>query len=259
MSPFLVAVLAVTGTIFVWGLVSARSAWRVLVGWTRSDPQASEPGAFAYGVARVLCAVGMVGVLAVLAQWVIPRLEPPLVAQAPRPAIAEELWGIPAPVLVDRAFTVTGVAPKGLVDQRLTGYQVVDPAALSPGYLFLLPALRGEGLAAEPGFLGGIHAPGTTALDTANLVVSIRIDILCIPQQVVVSESSTVVHVAVFVGQQRPESGLNDANLAKCIANPSLARTTSYLIPIDLGSPLGDRRVEGLDGAAVPGVDVPTG
>ena len=201
MHPFLIAVMAVTSILFVWGLLSPRSQWQLLVGWTRSNPRESEPGGGAYGVARLLSLVGILGVIAIVAVWAVPRMERPLITVSPPQALVERLWGVPAPVVADRVITPLGSAPDGLVSQRLSGYQLVDSTARTPGYLFTLTAVRGEGLGSEQGFLGGVPAPGTTALDGADFVVGVRVDILCIPQQLVVTQSTTAVQVGVFVGQ----------------------------------------------------------
>ena len=61
-------------------------------------------------------------------------------------------------------------------------------------------------------------------------------------------EGEDVVKVAVYYGQPNPSDGSNAVNLAKCKTKPAADEATSVLVPIDLATTLGDRKVVTFDG-----------
>ena len=117
--------------------------------------------------------------------------------------------------------------------------------------------IRGAGQATEAGFIGVKPIPGTVALDTADLVVQVRGDDRCIPQQMVVVGVEGGVQVGAFFGQANPPDGSNAENVANCDPNPPIARSRSYLIPIDLVTPLDGRELQSLDGTPIPLTPLP--
>ena len=246
---WLVGALAV---IFLWGLVSPRSQWYALVGWTRDDPRRSEPGSGAYTVARFLSLVGLVVVGSILAGWAVANIRIPEPQVATRSeTIAQRIWGVPRPLIVDRVFLPSATVPVDLVSQNVTGYQLIDPAERSPRYLFDGAKLRSSGIAAQPGFLGVEPREGTVALETADLIVHVRGDDRCIPQRVVTVSVEGALQIGVFFGQPKPADGSNAANVSNCDPGPPRARTKAYLIPVDFDAPLGDRILQRLDGSPI--------
>lgn len=240
----------------VWGFISPRGQWRVLVGWSRREPSANEPGAGVVAVQRIVAGAGIV-VLVVSGWSMYTSYLDSLPAPAAPPGPVEKMWGSPAPVVVNRVFTPLQAPPAGLVEQAIVGYQPVNGASRDPQYLFSLDRLTVKNANQGIGYLGHDPQPGLSALDTADLVVEVRGDRACIPQKVVVEEDNEVVRVAVYYGQPNPSDGSNAINLAHCKAKPSAAKIRPVLIPIDLADYLGKRTVVTFDGAKkIPAVKV---
>ncbi|GAB3139493.1 hypothetical protein [Marisediminicola antarctica] len=248
MNTFLISVSGVLGLFFFWGLVSPRSQWHVLVGWTRADPRSSEPGSAAYATTRFVSLLGLLSVLAIAVSWGVGVIsfDEDGDEAVRQPSVAERVWGSPRPYIVDRVFTPLAAPPEGLVEQQVTGYQRVRGYERSPNYLFAAGKIRAAGLATEPGFLGVVPLPGTVALGMADLVVHVRGDSRCIPQQVVVTPVDDAVQVGVFFGLPNPADGSNADNLGECDPAPAASDTRGFIIPIDLVEPLGDRVVQTL-------------
>lgn len=256
MRVVLLSLAGILGALFLWGLVSPRSQWYALVGWTRSDPRETEPGPGAYGVSRI---VSLVGLLALLAMAGV-SLGGEIVWQRPQQeraaTQAERVWGEPRSFVVDRVFTPAAAPPAGLVEQGITGFQTVDGEAGTPEYLFEAGKIRAAGLAAQPGFLGVEPLPDRVALDTADLVVHVRGDDRCIPQRVVVVPVEGAVQVGVFFGRPVPAEG-DALQVGDCDAEPDASRTRGFLIPIDLAQPLGDRALQSLQATPIELVPPP--
>lgn len=272
---WLVSGLAV---VFLWGLVAPRSQWYAFVGWTRADPRATEPGSGAYAVARVLSLVGLIAMGSVLADGVVSRMQFSERAALTKPEIlAEKVWGMPVPLVVDRVFLPSSGVPQDLVARPLSGYQLVMPGDRTPGYLFSIGRLRSSGVAAAPGFLGVQPLPGRTALDIADVVVHVSSDARCIPRRVVAVPAEGAIKIGVFFGEPDPAAasqppgsepagpkpagsqpaGSQPAAVSDCDPGSSLGNTRSYLIPIDFDSPLGATVLQGLDGTPIPLVPAP--
>ena len=257
MTLLLISVSGILGLFFLWGLISPRSQWYLFVGWTRSDPRASEPGSVAYGVGRFLSLVGLLSLLTIAVSAGVGAIDFDGNQPERRISQAERVWGSPTPYVVDRVFTPLGAPPEGLVEQAITGYQTVNGPSRSPEYLFNAGKIRQAGLATQPGFIGVIPLPGMVALDTADVVVHVRGDDRCIPQQVVAVGVEGGVQLGVFFGQPNPDDGSNADQLGNCDPGPPIARSKSYLIPVDLTSPLGDRTVQSLTGEVIHAVPLP--
>jgi hypothetical protein len=229
-------------------LLAPRSQWRVLVSWTYRDPHADEPTMFAYGLYRVVAALGIAAMVVsgVLVDQVRRENapEPP-----PPPTAIERMWGVAEPVVVDRVFEPLATAPAGLVDQPILGYQVVDGKHRQPPYLFSLPRFSLDAATTENGLLGEAPPTGLLALDTAQLVVEVAGDPTCFPQGVVVLESGSTVRVGVYYGRA-PVAGGDVAEVPDCITGASAAAVTT-LIPIRLETGLGERVVETVAGDPV--------
>lgn len=257
MNTFLISVAGVLGLFFLWGVVSPRSQWHVLVGWTRTDPRTTEPGFAAYATSRFVSLLGLLTVLAIAVSWGVGAIAFDEDESVRQPTVAERVWGSPRPYVVDRVFTPLTAPPEGLVEQQVTGYQRVIGFEQSPSYLFATGKIRAAGLATQPGFLGVVPLPGTVALGTADLVVHVRGDDRCIPHQVVVTPVDGAVQVGVFFGQPNPADGSNAENVADCDPAPAASDTRGFLIPIDLVDPLGDRVVQSLEGEPLALVPLP--
>lgn len=257
MNFVLVSLAGVLGLLFLWGLISPRSQWYALVGWTRSNPRETEPGGVAYGVSRFVSLVGLLALTAIgvssLAGSI--RFEQPGPGRVP--SVAERVWGPPRSFVVDRVFTPLQAPPADLIEQAVDGYQVVDAPGMTPRYLFDAGKLRRAGPAALPGFLGVEPLPGAVALDTADIVVHVLGDDRCIPQAVVTIAVDGAVQVGVFFGQPPAGDGSNAADVANCDPGPPIGRTKGYLIPIDLDVPLGDRMLQSLTSVEIPKVPSP--
>jgi len=256
-NTFLISVAGVLGLFFLWGLVSPRSQWHVLVGWTRTDPHATEPGSAAYATSRFVSLLGLLTVLAIAVSWAVGAIRFDQDESVRQPTVAERVWGSPRPYVVDRVFSPLAAPPEGLVEQQVTGYQKVIGFEGSPSYLFDTGKVRAAGLATQPGFLGVAPLPGTVALEMADLVVHVRGGNRCIPQQVVVVPVDGAVQVGVLFGQPNLADGSYAENLGDCEPAPDASATRGFLIPIDLVEPLGDRVVQSLAGEPVTLVPLP--
>ncbi|WP_165063906.1 hypothetical protein [Marisediminicola senii] len=243
--------------VFVWGLISPRTQWMVLVGWTRSDFRASEPGRAVYNASRFVSLVGVLTILAMVLAWAVGGLTFGGPQSSRPPSVAERVWGEPRAYVVDRVFSAVGEPPAGLVDQRVSGYQFVQADLRSPAYLWETGAIRAAGQAAQPGFIGVQPIPESVALDTADIVVHVRADERCIPQQVMLRGVEGAVQVGVFFGQPIPADGIPTDASDDCAQEPEESAARAYLIPIDLTEPLGDRSVQTLDGTPVALVPAP--
>jgi hypothetical protein len=160
-----------------------------------------------------------------------------------------QLWGTPDPVVVNRVISPVTEVPSGLVPVPVNRFQVIDGAHRDPAYLFNLGTFEPPNPKKGDGYIGSDPSVGLTALDTANLVVQVRVDKRCIPRQVLVVQSSSTVVIAVYYG--RPAGTVvKTADLAtQC--NAPASGSVSTLIPIHLSAPVGTRAVVGLDGVPI--------
>lgn len=239
------------GGLFLWGLLSPRSQWNVLVAWTRSDPRATEPGATSYATARFISFIGLMALLAVAAGWGVGAIRTRLPTTAAHsPSTVERIWGAPQPVVVDRVFTSLSLPPSGLWSEVVRGYQNIDLESRRPVYLFNAVAVRNTGPASQAGFLGVEPIATAVALDTADFVVHVVADARCIPEQVVVATVDGAVQIGVYFANPRGsiDSGTADA----CEPDPPTERSAGYLVPVDLPEPLGERELHTLDGNPIP-------
>jgi hypothetical protein len=248
-TALLLIVLVSIGLVLLWGLVSPRSQWLVLMSWSYRDHRADEPSGSAYLVYRLVAALGIATMITsgLLTYQVHLNNQP--VDPTP-PTAVELMWGSPDPVVVNRVIDSAPKAPKGLVVQPILGYQVLDGQTRQPPYLFGLDPFSMETATTANGYIGTDPAPGLTALDTARLVVFVRGDPLCFPHAAIVKETAEAVSVAIYYGQADPENGSNTENLAQCETRASGANI-STLIPLQLTSPLKDRTVLTLGGEAI--------
>ena len=253
---FVLGVVAVTlAGLFLWGLVSPRSQWRVLVGWAVSDPYTHEPGGSGYGVRRLLSALGLAGLAVAVAVGASPQISASFSADAAPRTPVEVMWGDPGPHLVPRVvYGVPTLTPE-FVAMPVLAYQSLERADDGlPGYLLTLENFRMLGRSDIPGMIGSAPAPGLSPFTSASLVVNVRGPLLCIPRQAIVVETETAVQIGIFYGlPDRPDGAPLD-HAGGCPAGDPL--TASVLIPIGLSAPLGDRDVQLLDGTPVPGVAV---
>lgn len=248
MQPFLVVIASGLAILTVWGFISPRGQWRVLASWSRREPYANEPSAGLVAVQRFVAGAGILAMVlagcSIYGNYLASQSKPP-----PPPGPVERMWGSPAPEVINRVFDALSAVPAGLVAQPVLRYQRVDGAFRTPGYLFTLDHYWVKDADKGIGYLGHAPNPGFAALDSADLVVELRGDSNCIPQQVLVQESEDVVRVAVYYGQPNPSDGSNAAHLDECVITPPVSGSASVLVPVDLQAPLGKRAVESLDGS----------
>lgn len=236
---------------FLWGLFSPRSQWKVLAAWSYRKPQADEPRAFAFAVHRVISGLGVVFFGAIgatgLAQY-ISELPP---RPAPLSAL-QQMWGVaPEPQVVNRVVNLQGVVPTDLVEITVDGYQLVENETHSPRYLHLLQRFEPSDLA-RSGIVGVAPAQNFPALDSAELVVNVRTWGDCIPREAVVIETETEIQIAFYAGMPNRQDGIVPDHLS--CDRPAFVQN-SLLVPINLGAPVEGRTVQTLDGDPIPLVE----
>jgi len=244
-------VIASVVLLFLWGLFSPRSQWKVLAAWSYRNPQADEPSSFAFGLHRVISGLGVIFFTAIGAagtvQYIseLPPARPPLTA-------VQQMWGIaPEPQVVNRVVGSQSVVPTGLVEVPVTGYQLVDNEDHRPRYLHLLQRFE-PGDVARSGIVGVQPAEDFPALDSAELVVNVRTWGECIPRNAVVIETETTVQIGFYVGMPDRVDGMPVNHLA--CDRPAFVQN-SLLVPINLGAPIEGRQVQSLDGSPIRLVD----
>lgn len=244
--PLFIVIASGLAILTVWGFISPRGQWRVLAGWSRRRPHADEPSAGLIALHRLVAGAGIAAMVlagcSLYGGYLAAQPKPP-----PPPGAVERMWGTPAPQVIDRVFEALSTVPVGLVAQPMLGYQAMDGNSRTPGYLFTLDRYRVQDADKGIGYLGHAPDPGFTALDSADLVVQVRGDKDCIPQQVVVQEDDDTVRIGVYYGQPNPSDGSNAAHLGDCPPKPSKSGSASVLVPVDLNAPLGNRTVERFD------------
>lgn len=232
---------------FLWGLVSPRSQWKVLAAWSYRKPQADEPSAFAFAVHRVISGLGIVFFGAVgangLAQYIAELPPPP----APQSAV-QQMWGTaPEPQVVNRVVSPQDAVPTGLVEITVDGYQLVENESHSPRYLHLLPRFEPADLV-RSGIVGVAPAKNFPALDSAELVVNVRTWGNCIPRQAVVIETETEIQIGFYAGVPNRQ---DDVPLDHLSCDRPAFVQNSLLIPINLGAPVEGRKVQTFDGKPI--------
>ena len=250
------------GIFLLWGLLAPRSQWRALAAWTVSNPHANEPGGSSYGWRRLLSGLGVLGLAVVGALAATPGLLAALPQDERIVSPVQEMWGSPAPQVVDRLVYGSATPPAGLVEFPVLGYQDLDELDVLPPYLLDLTGYALLGDTSPAGYIGSSPGEGYSALGPADLVVEVRGPVLCIPRQAVVVETETTVTIAVYYGLPDPAVSADpDApappapdHAAGCKVDDSV--TGSVLIPIILASNLGDRTVVTLDGSDIRKVEL---
>jgi hypothetical protein len=244
---FWAVVIASVVLLFLWGLFSPRSQWKVLAAWSYRNPQADEPSSFAFGLHRLISGLGVVFFGAIGAATIVQYVSelPP-----PRPPLTslQQMWGLaPEPQVVNRVVGLQPTVPTGLVDAPVDGYQLVDNEAHRPRYLHLLQRFQ-PGDIDRSGIVGLKPAEDFPALDSAELVVNVRTWGDCIPRAAVVIESDTAIQVGFYVGMPNRLDDVPVDHLA--CDRPALVQN-SLLVPINLGGPVEGRQVQTLDGTPI--------
>lgn len=248
----LVVVLGGLTILTLWGFAAPRSQWRVLTGWSHRDSTGDEPGAVIVGIHRLVAGIALAG-LAVSGATVVSGLFDTSGRSSAR-AITDPvrlLWGTPDPTVVDRVFVPVTVAPAGLMREPALRFQTVSAKTRSPDYLFSLGTYARPHASATDGYLGAYPSVGMSALDTADVVVQVRADTRCTPQQVLVVESGTSIVIAVYYGRPVGESLDAKALAVPCTPQVSGTRSSSVLIPIDLAAAVGKRAMLNLEGMPI--------
>ncbi|MCC6270836.1 MAG: hypothetical protein IT190_06130 [Microbacteriaceae bacterium] len=253
MATLTLIVLVSLGIVFLWGLLSPRSQWRVLVSWSYRDPYRNEPTGIVYGLYRVIAVIGIASM--VVSGVLVYRVQLENEPKPPVPPTAVELmWGSPEPVVVNRVLQPVKTPPTGLVDQPILGYQGMVGKTRQPPYLFSLAHFDIPEAITDNGLIGTDPSVGLVALDTAGLVVRVAGDPQCFPHAAVVKETDDTVTIGIYYGRAKP-TGSNVGNVDQCQVLAS-ALNVSTIIPIPLVEPLGDRAVRTLDGSPIRRVDL---
>lgn len=252
----LVIVLGGLTILTFWGFLAPRSQWRMLTGWSHRESTGGEPGAVIVGIHRLVAGIALVG-LAVGGLSMVSGLFDPT-AHAGVRVITDPvrvIWGSPDPSVVNRVFVPVNTAPAGLVREPTLRFQAVSAKHRSPGYLFSLADYARPHASRTDGYLGADPTIGLSALDTADIVVQVRADSRCTPQQVLVVESGTTIVIAVYYGRPAGEPLDTKALAAPC--NPKAAddKASSVLIPIALGAAVAQRAVLTLEGTPISQAD----
>lgn len=247
---FLVFAAALLGALFLWGLFWPRSQWHVLASWIRRNPDASEPGAIAYAFHRILCGLG-VGTYATVAIVAGVNYVESLPAPEPPQTALQQMWGpAPRPIVVDRVITSAAAPDPRLGTLSLLGYQRVDNVAHTPRYLAFLESYQPPG---DPEtFIGKAPSARFSALDSAELVVNVRVKAQCAPVEAIVVETAEVVQVSVAAAVVAPV-GTSPADPGFCAGGSTVG--PSLLIPLNLAEPVGEREVQLLDGTPLREVE----
>ncbi|MCW4386448.1 hypothetical protein OH146_11760 [Salinibacterium sp. SYSU T00001] len=249
---FVVFAVALLAVVFVWGLFWPRSQWQVLAAWLRRNPDASEPSATAYAFHRILSGLGVATFLTVGVALAITYINSLPAPEPPKTAL-QQMWGAaPRPVVVDRVVRSVGEADPSFAEQAILGYQLVDNVAHTPRYLVYLDNYNPPG--SDSPLIGAPPSEGFAALDSAELVVNVRVKAQCTPLQAVVVESEEAVQVAIYSAISSPVGAPAVANHEFCEGGSTVG--PSLLIPLDLAQPVGEREVQLLDGTAVREVEV---
>lgn len=245
----LIAILVALAVLTVWGAIAPRGQWRVLAGWTRRQPYASEPGPISVGVHRIVAILATIGLA--IGGLVLWQQHEDSLPKPPKPLTAlQQMWGAPDPLVVDRVVDSVSALPSNLVAQPILRYQLVDSSRRAPNYLFDLQDWTPK--SGLTGVVGAQPSPGLSALDTAAIVVQVRGDSRCIPRAVYATEDATTVIIAVFYG--RPDAALSGSTpvaLNDCTPATTVAKSISVLIPIRLQEAIGKRIVHNFDGSAI--------
>lgn len=253
----LVVVLGGLTLLTLWGFVAPRSQWRVLTGWSHRDSSGDEPGAVIIGIHRLVAAIALTS-LALGGASVVGGLIDAS-GRAGERTITDPvrlMWGTPDPSVVNRVFVPVTVPPPGLIREPVLRYQAVIPKTRSPGYLFGLDKYSRPRPSATDGYIGAAPAVGLTALDSADIVVQVRADSRCTPQQVLVVESGTSIVIAAYFGRPAGESLDAKALAVPCTPQATGDKSSSVLIPIDLAGPVAKRAVLSLEGKPIPKADL---
>lgn len=249
MTTLIFVVLVSLGLVFLWGLFAPRSQWRVLASWSYRDEYRDEPTRFSFLLYQIIAVIGIASM--VVSGVLVYRVQLANEPVPPSPlTTAQELWGNPVPVVVNRVVTSVDSVPSNLVDQPILAYQKMSGKTRQPPYLFGLKLFSMWQATDDNGLVGADPGPGFTALDTANLVVEVAGDPKCFPHAVVVKETESSVSVGVYYGQLNPKDGSNAEHVGECNVLAS-ALNVPTLIPIPLSGPLGDRPVLTLDGEPI--------
>jgi hypothetical protein len=237
--------------LFLWGLISPRSQWKVLAAWSYRKPQADEPSAFAFAMHRVISGLGVVFFGAIGATGLVQYISE-LPPAPPALSALQQMWGAsPEPQVVNRVVNPQETVPTGLVEISVDGYQLVENASHNPRYLHLLERFEPADLS-RSGIVGVAPAENFPALDSAELVVNVRTWGDCIPRQAVVIETETAIQIAFYAGMPNRQ---DDVPLDHLSCDRPAFVQNSLLVPINLSAPVEGRQVQTLDGSAIPLVE----
>lgn len=67
MNLLIAALLSGLGILTLWGVISPRSEWRMLVGWSRRDAYLGEPGPAVVGLVRIVSVVALAALVFLVA------------------------------------------------------------------------------------------------------------------------------------------------------------------------------------------------
>lgn len=245
----LVSAAGILAALLLWGLVSPRTQWRVLVGWSARDPDRTEPGDGVHGVTRILCLIGLLGLAAFagIQIWATISEQP---RPAPQRGAVESMWGDPVPRLIDRVVTPVAAPPADLAPGLVAGYQEFE-RGWAPDYLV---GVQRWSFLAEPtpaGLIGVYPGDGFTAYGVSDMLVSAQGPLTCIPRVAAIEETEALVTLGVYWGLP---VGIEGDSLAACSDTGGLLQTV--LLPIQLATPLEGRNVVTFEGSAIAPVRV---
>lgn len=238
------------GAVLLWGLVSPRSQWRVLVGWSTRDPDRAEPGDGVHGLTRLICLIGLAGLLAVggVQLWTALSHQPRAAAESTQ---IEAMWGAPVPRLIDRVVPPMFTPPVDLVSGPIEGYEVIE-RGWAPDYLVEVPRWSFLGEPEPTGVIGISPGDGYTAYGISDMIVAAQGPLGCVPRAAAVAESESEIQVGIYWGRPGPAG---QDHLGACALDSGPLQ--SVLIPIQLTGPVDGRNVVTFEGEPVAPVSVP--
>jgi len=245
----LVGAAGILGAVLLWGLVSPRTQWRVLVGWSARDPDRTEPGDGVHGITRIVCLVGLLGLAAFAGVQIWSA-----VSEQPRPApersAVEAMWGVPVPRLIDRVVTPAAAPPADLAPGALDGYQELERGG-APDYLVAVPRWSFLAESTPSGLIGAYPGDEYTAYGISDILVSAKGPLGCIPRAAAAEETEALITLSVYWGLP---AGTDQDSLAACSDLTGLLQTV--LIPVQLAAPVDGRSVVTFEGEPVVPVRV---
>jgi hypothetical protein len=221
----------------LWGVISPRSQWQRLVAWRYRHPEANEPSDAAYAFTRVGNLIVLVGLVAAAIGIATAVGDDDRSAATGSAAAPSNRTGAPS----DNAALRAAFGADRAEFVPFLGQQAVPPVASKPA---LRPVRILRRQAVEPSTSPAWLPNGHRLLAGTRLVVSVSAD--ATPAAVVVQEAADRVTVTIYTACASCPTAPPSAAVAGAVVRV-------YLLPVQLGQPLGARPV--VDGSTAAAVE----